>query len=133
THPSELQPFVQSEATRPSVALPGTWAVGIASALVASALTVLVLVAFGAIGERTRRPETLQEPLPAGYVVDYAQMQRVADKAQDSILVVRVTIGDTVRSVTGLAVDADKLVVPAHLLASASAMTVSLIDSPQHA
>ena len=53
-HPSELQSFVASPTSTATRARPREWAVGLGSALAASVVTVLVLLAFGALGNGSR-------------------------------------------------------------------------------
>jgi S1-C subfamily serine protease len=128
THPSELQPFVSSDVPVPAPVPPRTWAVGVASALAASALTVLVLVAFGAIGERTPRAPTVERSVSPGVSVDHAREERVALAALQSVVIVRATVDDHIVSVSGVAIASDRVLAPAHVVAAASAIAVAVPD-----
>ena len=76
-HPSELRSFVSTPAAPPREPRPREWAIGVGSAVAAVLATILVLVAFGALGGRHRSPIPPPVVTSPGDVVDYAVAERV--------------------------------------------------------
>ncbi len=76
-HPSELHSFVSTPSAPPREPRPREWAIGVGSAVAAVLATVLVLVAFGALGGRHRSPIPPPVVTNPGDVVDYAVAERV--------------------------------------------------------
>jgi len=134
-HPSELQSFVASPAATPSRARPREWAVGLGSALAASVVTVLVLLAFGALGNGS--PSVSPPPdfvgTPSG--VDYSIARRIAADTAPSVVTVRVVGADgTAQPVgSGVALAADRVVTNAHLVQGASTLRVVTYDGHDYA
>ena len=90
-HPSELQLVRRRPRTRRSAEIrPREWGVGIASAVAAVLATVLVLVAFGALGGRHRSPLPPPVVTNPGDVVDYAVAERVGAVVAPSVVTVKV-------------------------------------------
>jgi S1-C subfamily serine protease len=116
-HPSELRSFVSTPAAPPREPRPREWAIGIGSAVAAVLATVLVLVAFGALGGRHRSalpPPVVTDP---GDVVDYAVAERVGTAVAASVVMVRAREGETSRPVgSGVVVGSDRVMTAAHNL-----------------
>ena len=55
-HPTELRSFVATPEAPTSPPRPREWVIGLTSAIAGVVATILVLVAFGAIGGRNRSP-----------------------------------------------------------------------------
>ena len=123
-HPSELRSFVASPELPPHEARPREWAIGIGSAVAAILATVLVLVAFGALGGRNRSP--LPPPVVSSPtdVIDYAVAKRVGAVIAPSVVTVR-TGGDTPKAVgSGVVVQSDRVMTAAHLLVGATVVEI---------
>jgi S1-C subfamily serine protease len=123
-HPSELSSFVSTPAVATREARPREWSIGMGSAFAAVIATVLVLVAFGALGGRNR------SPLPPPIVthpddpIDYSVAERVATVIAPSVVVVRAG-GDATKPVgSGIVVKSDRIVTTAHQLSGATNVDV---------
>jgi len=123
-HPSELSSFVSTPTAPPRETRPREWSIGIGSAVAAVIATVLVLVAFGALGGRHR------SPLPPPVVthpddpIDYSVAERVATVVAPSVVVVRAG-GSTTKPVgSGIVVRSDRIVTTAHDLSGATNVDV---------
>jgi len=125
-HPTELHSFVAAPEAPAHEARPREWVVGITSALVGALVTVLVLVAFGALGGRHRAavpPPVVSNPSD---VVDYAVANRVATVVAPSVVTVR--IGNDTDPLhpagSGVVVRSDRVITNAHLLNGATKVDV---------
>jgi putative serine protease PepD len=90
--------------------------------------TILVLVAFGAIGARNRspiRPPVVSTP---DEVLDYGVAGRVFQSVLPSIVTVQSKVGDTTTVLSGVAVRSDRVITSAHPLTGATAVTVVTHD-----
>jgi S1-C subfamily serine protease len=133
-HPSELQSFVATPVATGggggSRVRPREWAVGFGSAVAASVVTVLVLVAFGALGNGSRSdvPSPNFVGTPSG--VDYSIARRIAAETAPSVVTVRVVGGDgTAQPVgSGVVLASDRVVTNAHLVQGASALEILTYD-----
>ncbi len=114
-HPSELHSYVANPLP-PVQARPREWVIGLVSAAVGVAATLLVLVAFGALGERNRSPLPPPAIIPPNAVIDYAVAARVSEAGGPSIVTVRATAGDTTTVGSGVAVSSNRVLTSAHLL-----------------
>jgi S1-C subfamily serine protease len=102
--------------------------IGFVSAGVGIAVTLLVLVAFGAFGERNRAtipPPVLTNPKS---VVDYGVAVRVSDEVSPSIVTVQATGDETVALGSAVAVRNDRVLTSAHLLFGAAALSILTAD-----
>jgi S1-C subfamily serine protease len=128
-HPSELRSFVANPTAAPQVR-PREWAVGLTSAAVAVVATVLVLVAFGVLGERTR--STLPPPIPTNQdtITNYADAARVAQAVEPTIVTVatHTATGDPLQVASGVAVKSNRVLTSAHLLTGAASITIATND-----
>jgi S1-C subfamily serine protease len=116
-HPSELHSFVSTPTAPPREPRPREWAIGIGSAVAAVLATILVLVAFGALGGRHRSPIPPPVVTTPGDVVDYAVAERVGTAVAASVVLVRAKSGDTTKPVgSGVVVGSDLVVTAAHNL-----------------
>ncbi len=116
-HPSELHSFVSTPSAPPREPRPREWAIGVGSAVAAVLATVLVLVAFGALGGRHRSPIPPPVVTNPGDVVDYAVAERVGTAVAPSVVVVRARTPDGSRPVgSGVVVSSDRVVTAAHNL-----------------
>jgi len=116
-HPSELRSFVSTPPAPPREPRPREWAIGIGSAVAAVLATVLVLVAFGALGGRHRSPIPPPVVTNPGDVVDYAVAERVGTAVAASVVMVRARSGETSRPVgSGVVVNSDRVITAAHNL-----------------
>jgi putative serine protease PepD len=123
-HPTELSSFVTAPTLPPRETRPREWAIGLSSALAAVIATVLVLVAFGALGGRHRSPLPPPVVTTPSDIVDYAVAERVGTVVAPSVVTVRVG-GDTLRPVgSGVVLKSDRIVTTAHLLAGADRIEV---------
>jgi S1-C subfamily serine protease len=124
-HPSELRSFVSAPSAPPREPRPREWVIGVGSALAAVAATILVLVAFGAIGGRHRSaipPPVVTSP---GDVIDYAVAERVGTAVAASVVTVRAKTADGSRSVgSGVVLTSDRVVTAAHNLAGVGEVLV---------
>lgn len=138
-HPSELQSFVATPAAAhaagQSRGRPREWAVGFGSAVAASVVTVLVLVAFGALGNgsRSAAPPPAFVGTPSG--VDYSIARRIAAEIAPSVVTVRVVGADgTATPVgSGVVLAADRVVTNAHLVQGATNLRIVTYDGADHA
>jgi putative serine protease PepD len=123
-HPTELSSFVATPAAPPREARPREWVVGIASALTGVVATLLVLVAFGALGGRHRAavpPPVVTTPHD---IVDYTVAARVATAVAPSVVTVR-TGGDDQHPVgSGVVIRSNRVMTDAHLLTGATKVDV---------
>jgi len=126
-HPSELSSFVPNPLPEPQ-ARPREWVIGLASAAVGIAVTLLVLVAFGAFGERNRA--TIPPPVltNAKSVVDYGVAVRVSEEVSPSIVTLQTTGNETVAIGSAVAVRSDRVLTSAHLLFGAAALSILTAD-----
>jgi S1-C subfamily serine protease len=123
-HPSELRSFVTTP-TAPREPRPREWAIGIGSAVSAVLATILVLVAFGALGGRHRSPIPPPVVTSPGDVIDYAVAERVGTAVAASVVMVRVHSPDGTRPAgSGVAVASDRIVTAAHNLGGATDVVV---------
>ena len=122
-HPSELRSFVANPLP-PSPARPRDWVIGVVSAAVGIAATLLVLVAFGALGERTRSPLPPPVFTGANAPVDVGVAARVSQFVMPTVVTIRATgpAGTTVAS--GVAVSSNRVLTSAHVVAGATAIMV---------
>ena len=123
-HPTELSSFVASPELPPHETRPREWVIGIGSAVAAIIATVLVLVAFGALGGRNRSP--LPPPVVSSPydVIDYAVAKRVGAVIAPSVVTVR-TGGETPKAVgSGVVLQSDRVMTAAHLLAGATKVEI---------
>ena len=121
-HPTELRSFVATPEAPTSPPRPREWVIGLTSAIAGVVATILVLVAFGAIGGRNRspiRPPVVSTP---DEVLDFRVAGRVFESAIPSIVTVQSKVGDTVTTVSGVAVKSDRVITSAHPLAGANAV-----------
>jgi putative serine protease PepD len=126
-HPSELRSFVPSPLPEPQ-ARPREWVIGLVSAGVGVAVTLLVLVAFGAFGERNRAsipPPVLTNPKA---VVDYGVAVRVSEEVSPSVVTLQTTGDQTVALGSAVAVRSDRVLTSAHLLFGATALSILTAD-----
>jgi S1-C subfamily serine protease len=134
-HPSELQSFVATPVSAtPSRVRPREWAVGFGSAVAASVVTVLVLVAFGALGNGSRSEVPSPNFLGTPSGVDYSIARRIAAETAPSVVTVRVVGADgTALPVgSGVALASDRVVTNAHLVQGAPAIEVVTYDGHDH-
>jgi putative serine protease PepD len=126
-HPSELRSFVPNPLPEPQ-ARPREWVIGLVSAGVGIAVTLLVLVAFGAFGDRNRAvipPPGITNPKS---VVDYGVAVRVSEEVSPSIVTVQATGDETVALGSAVAVRSDRVLTSAHLLFGAAALSILTAD-----
>jgi putative serine protease PepD len=116
--------------TQPPQVRPREWVIGLTSAAVAVVATVLVLVAFGVLGERTR--SSLPPPIPTDQntTVDYATAARVAQAVEPGIVTVtaHAANGDPLQLASGVAVKSNRVLTSAHLLTGAASITIATND-----
>ena len=104
---------------------PREWAIGIGAAVAAVIATVLVLVAFGALGGRHRSPTPPPVVTNASDVVDYSVAERIGATVAPSVVTVRAG-GDTTRVVgSGVVLKSDRIITAAHLLTGATKVEIS--------
>ena len=124
-HPSELRSFVSTPPAPAHEPRPREWAIGLGSALAAVVATVLVLVAFGALGGRHRSPLPPPVVTSPGDVVDYAVAERVGTAVAASVVMVRARNGDATRPLgSGVVVASDRVVTAAHNLTGVTDVVV---------
>jgi S1-C subfamily serine protease len=124
-HPSELRSFVSTPTAPPREPRPREWAIGISSAVAAVLATILVLVAFGALGGRNRSPLPPPVVTSPGDVVDYAVAERVGTAVAATVVMVRVRAPDGTQPVgSGVVVGSDRVITAAHNLAGATDVVV---------
>ncbi len=120
-HPSELRSFVSTPAAPPREPRPREWAIGVGSAVAAIVATILVLVAFGALGGRNRSPIPPPIVTSPSDVVDYAVAERIGTAVEPSVVTVQVKTPDGSRRVgSGVVVASDRVVTTAHSLGGAT-------------
>jgi len=129
-HPSELRSFVAAPSATPRdrevrrrnlTVATGFFAAGVAA-------TLLVLVAFGAIGgrnPRTAAPPVVTNP---GDRNDAGRAVEIAQQALPSIVQVHTTVGEGSVDGSGVAVANNRVLTSAHLLVGATAITVLTAD-----
>ncbi len=124
-HPSELSPFVASPPAFGRQPTTREWTIGGFSGLAGILVTVLSLVAFGALGSRNPGATLSSErPSPAGFL-DPFTVSQVAQATGRSIVTVRVS--DTV-SVSGVAVSKERILTDALAVQGASSVSVVTAD-----
>lgn len=124
-HPSELRSFVSSPTAPSREPRTREWAIGIGSAVAAVLATILVLVAFGALGGRHRSPIPPPVVTNPGDVVDYAIAEQVGNAVAASVVVVRTRSPEGTTPVgSGVVVGADRIVTAAHNLGGATDVVV---------
>ena len=124
-HPSELHSFTSAPTAPPREPRPREWAIGIGSAVAAVLATILVLVAFGALGGRNRSPIPPPVVTNPGDVVDYAVAERVGTAVAASVVIVRAKTGETSKPVgSGVVVGSDRVITAAHNLADTNDLVV---------
>jgi putative serine protease PepD len=130
-HPSELRSFVSTPTSPPREPRPREWAIGIGSALAAVVATLLVLVAFGALGGRHRSPLPPPVVTHPGDVVDYSVAERIGAAVAASVVTVRArTGGDSTRPLgSGVAVSSERVMTAAHNLAGVGANDVVVVTN----
>jgi S1-C subfamily serine protease len=128
-HPAELQSFVATPQSPPNPPRPREWVIGVVSALVGVAATLLLLVAFGALGDRDRAaipPPVVTSP---NSPIDYAIAARVADSAADNVVTVNTNRPSSANKNgsqgSGVVWRTDRVLTSAHLVAGATSVTVS--------
>lgn len=126
-HPSELRSFVANPLPPPQ-ARPREWVIGLVSAGVGAAVMVLLLVAFGALGERQRSPIPPPIPTNANTPVDYTVFARVAQAVEPTIVTVTGAAGDASTVVSGVAVKSDRVVTAAHAVPWPATVSVRTSD-----
>jgi putative serine protease PepD len=129
-HPSELRSYIATPETPSTPPRPREWVIGLTSAIAGIVATVLVLVAFGAIGSRHRspiRPPVVRSPSEA---IDASVAARVYQSVAPSIVTVQATASDPANPTigSGVALKSNRVVTAAHLLIGASAVTVQTRD-----
>lgn len=125
-HPSELRSFVSTPDLPARETRPREWVIGLSSAVAAVVATILVLVAFGALGGRHRSalpPPIVTSP---GDVVDYNVAGRVGTAVAASVVTVKVRTPDGgSRSVgAGVVTASDRVVTTAHNLDGATDVVI---------
>ncbi len=126
-HPSELHSYVENPLP-PVQARPREWVIGLVSATVGVAATLLLLVAFGAIGERHRSAITPPVLTNANRAVVYSDAARVYQEVSPSVVALRATTGDTVTVGSAVAVKSDRVMTSAHLVENAGSIMVETAD-----
>jgi serine protease Do len=102
--------------------------VGFVSAAVGVAATLLVLVAFGVIGERHRASITPPVLTNANRAVVYSDAVRVYEDVSPSIVALRATSGETVTTGSAVAVKSDRVMTSAHLIVNAGTIVIETSD-----
>jgi S1-C subfamily serine protease len=129
-HPSELHSFVSTPTAPPHEPRPREWAIGVGSAVAAVLATILVLVAFGALGARHRSPIPPPVVTNPGDVVDYAVAERVGTAVAASVVTVRGRTPEGSRPVgSGVAVASDQVVTAAHNLPAGATEVLVITNS----
>jgi S1-C subfamily serine protease len=125
-HPTELSSFVATPALPPRETRPREWVIGLSSATVAVVVTMLVLVAFGALGGRHRSPVPPPVVTSPNEVIDYAVAQRVGVAVSPSVVTVRVyTDTDAEHPAgSGIVIRSDRVITDAHLLIGATKVDI---------
>ncbi len=108
----------------PHEARPREWAIGVGSAVAAIIATVLVLVAFGALGGRNRSPIPPPVVSSPNDVIDYTVAKRVGAVVAPSVVTVRAG-GESPKPVgSGVVLQSDRVMTAAHLLTDATKVDV---------
>jgi S1-C subfamily serine protease len=106
-------------------ARPREWVIGLVSAAVGVAATLLLLVAFGGLGDRNRSPLPPPAIIPPNAVVDYTVATRVLEAGAPSVVTVRAIAGDTTNTVgSGVAVSSNRVLTSLHLLIGAGSVVI---------
>lgn len=137
-HPAELQSFVAAPQAAPEPPRPREWVIGSLSALAGVAATILLLVAFGAIGGRERSPIPPPVVTNPNSPVDYAVAQRVAGSAALSVVTVATdrpsangtsgADGDDGTQGSGVVLRTGRVLTSEHLVRGATQVEVSTKD-----
>jgi S1-C subfamily serine protease len=130
-HPSELRSYVANPLP-PMQARPREWVIGLVSAGAGAAAAVLVLLAFGVLGERNRSPIPPAAIIPKDAAIDYQRAAQVNLAAGPSIVTVRATAGDITTVGSGVAVSSNRVLTTAHLLIGAGTIMVFTSDGRQY-
>jgi S1-C subfamily serine protease len=127
-HPTELSSFVATPTNGPAPPRPREWMIGLLSAIAGIAVTVLVLVAFGAIGGRHRT--TLLPPVvsDAAPPFDANRVAEIANQVAPSIVTVKASIGDTTVFASGVAFSSTDVLTSAHVVSGATAVVITTHD-----
>jgi putative serine protease PepD len=133
-HPSELQSFVATTPAPAGEARPREWVIGLGSAAAAVVVTLLVLVAFGALGGEHRHDTTPPAFPGAPAVVDYSIAQRVAADTAPSVVTLRVVGADGQAQPvgSGVVVSSDRVVTNAHLVQGAAGLDLVTDEGHQY-
>jgi serine protease Do len=122
-----LSSFVATPVLPARETRPREWVIGLGSALVAAVVTVLVLVAFGALGGRHRAPFPPAVVTTPTDIVDYTVAERVAAAVAPSVVTVRI-VTDSAQAIapvgSGVVVRSDRVITNAHLLMGATKIDV---------
>lgn len=124
-HPAELQSFVATPSAPTEPPRPREWVIGIASAVAGVIATLLILVAFGVLGDRERSaipPPVVTNP---NSPIDYSIARQVSDSAALSVVTVST---NAPAQGSGIVLQTDRVVTSAHLLRGATAVEVSTKD-----
>lgn len=143
-HPAELQSFVAAPVTPAEPPRPREWLIGVVSGLVGVAATILLLVAFGALGDRNRSAVPPPVVTAPNSPIDYSLGRQVA--AQAAPVIVTVTINPPATTTggagasqavaaqtpstqgSGVVLRTNRVVTSAHLVDGASTVKVSTSD-----
>jgi putative serine protease PepD len=127
-HPTELSNFVATPNAIEAPPRPREWMIGLLSAIAGIVVTVLVLVAFGAIGGRHRTtflPPVISNAPPP---FDANRVEIVADQVSPSIVTVKATNGDTTTVGSGVAFSSTDVMTSAHIVAGATSVVITTRD-----
>jgi S1-C subfamily serine protease len=123
-HPTELSSFVATPVLPRRETRPREWSIGIGSAIAGIVATMLVLVAFGALGGRHRSPVPPPVVTTPHDIIDFAVAERVAATVAPSIVTVRAGT-DTQQPVgSGVVIRSNRVITNAHLLTGATQISV---------
>jgi S1-C subfamily serine protease len=123
-HPSELRSFTSTPALTPPESRPRDWVIAIGSATAAVIATILVLVAFGALGGRHRSPLPPPVVTNANDAIDYSVAERVGTAVGASVVTVRATANGATRPVgSGVVMSSNRIATAAHNLNGATAVS----------
>jgi S1-C subfamily serine protease len=123
-HPAELSSFVAAPVAAPREVRPREWTIGIGSAIAGIVATVLVLVAFGALGGRHRSPVPPPVVTTPHDIIDFAVAERVAASVAPSIVTVRAGTDATQPVGSGVVIRSNRVITNAHLLSGATQIEV---------
>jgi S1-C subfamily serine protease len=127
-HPAELQAFAPAPAAPPTPPRPREWVIGLVAAGAGVVVTVLLLVAFGALGGRERSAVPPPVVTIPNSPIDYGVAQRVAVGAGPSIVNVRTDRpGPDGRAEqgSGVVLRTDRVVTSAHFVIGATKIEVT--------